>query len=111
MEQLQDRKVPQPVAESSKPVPQAVGQLEEVLFSIPWGHHRYLMDRYSKEPAKALFYVRKTMEEGWSCDTLLNFMDSGLYEREGKALTNFTRTLPETTSDLAQELTKDPYKE
>lgn len=92
-----------------KVVPQPVGQLEEMLFSIPWGHHRYLMDRYSKEPAKALFYIRKTMEEGWSRDTLLNFMDSGLYEREGKALTNFTRTLPETTSDLAQELTKDPY--
>ncbi len=109
VEQLQDGKVPQPVAESSKSVPQTVGQLEEMLFSIPWGHHRYLMDRYSKEPAKALFYVRKTMEEGWSRDTLLNFMDNGLYEREGKALTNFTRTLPETTSDLAQELTKDPY--
>ena len=92
-----------------KVVPQPVGQLEEMLFSIPWGHHRYLMDRYGKEPAKALFYVRKTMEEGWSRDTLLNFMDNGLYEREGKALTNFTRTLPETTSDLAQELTKDPY--
>ena len=92
-----------------KVVPQPVGQLEEMLFSIPWGHHRYLMDRYSKEPAKALLYVRKTMEEGWSRDTLLNFMDNGLYEREGKALTNFTRTLPETTSDLAQELTKDPY--
>ncbi len=55
-----------------KSVPQTVGQLEEMLFSIPWGHHRYLMDRYSKEPAKAL-YVRKTMEEGWSRDTLLNF--------------------------------------
>ena len=92
-----------------KVVPQPVGQLEEMLFSIPWGQHRYLMDRYSKEPAKALFYVRKTMEEGWSRDTLLNFMDNGLYEREGKVLTNLTRTLPETTSDLAQELTKDPY--
>lgn len=40
---------------------------------------------------------------------LLNFMDTDLYEREGKALTNFTRTLPDDTSDLAQELTKDPY--
>ena len=39
----------------------------------------------------------------------INFMDSGLYEREGKALTNFTRTLPDEASDLAQELTKDPY--
>ena len=41
---------------------------------------------------------------------LLNFLDTDLYERQGKALTNFNRTLPEETSDLAQELTKDPYE-
>lgn len=40
---------------------------------------------------------------------LLNFLDTDLYERQGKALTNFNRTMPEETSDLAQELTKDPY--
>ncbi len=107
--QLENEKMPQVVAQSSGIVSQPVGQLEEMLFSIPWGHHRYLMDRYGTEPAKALFYVRKTMEEGWSRDVLLNFMDTGLYEREGKALTNFTRTLPDVTSDLAQEMTKDPY--
>ncbi|MCD8296732.1 MAG: PDDEXK nuclease domain-containing protein [Prevotella sp.] len=102
--------VPQAVAQlEDRKMPQAVAQLEEMLFSIPWGHHRYLMDRCSKEPAEALFYVKKTMEEGWSRDVLLNFMDTGLYEREGKALTNFTRTLPNETSELAQELTKDPY--
>lgn len=108
---LENEKVSRPVMQSqtSDIVPQTVGQLKEMLFSIPWGHHRYLMDRYGTEPAKALFYVRKTMEEGWSRDVLLNFMDTGLYEREGKALTNFTRTLPDETSDLAQELTKDPY--
>ncbi len=109
VEQLEDTKMPHSVAQSSEIVPQAVGQLEEMLFSIPWGHHRYLMDRYGKEPPKALFYVRKTMEEGWSRDVLLNFMDTDLYEREGKALTNFTRTLPDETSGLAKELTKDPY--
>ena len=49
------------------------------------------------------------MKEGWSRDVLLNFMNTGLYEREGKALTNFTRTMPDETSNLAQELTKDPY--
>lgn len=107
--QLENGKAQQTVKDSSEIVPQAVGQLEEMLFSIPWGHHRYLIDRYGTEPAKALFYVKKTMQEGWSRDELLNFMDSGLYEREGKALTNFTRTLPDETSDLAQELTKDPY--
>lgn len=107
--QLENGKAQQTVKDSSEIVPQAVGQLEEMLFSIPWGHHRYLIDRYGTEPAKAFFYVKKTMQEGWSRDVLLNFMDSGLYEREGKALTNFTRTLPDETSDLAQELTKDPY--
>ena len=107
--QLENGKAQQAVKDSPEIVPQPVGQLEEMLFSIPWGHHRYLIDRYGTEPAKAFFYVKKTMQEGWSHDVLLNFMDSGLYEREGKALTNFTRTLPDETSDLAQELTKDPY--
>ena len=98
VEQLGDKKVPQPAE-----------QLEDLLFSIPWGHHRYLMDRYGKDPEKAFFYVRKTMEEGWSRSMLLNFMDTDLYERQGKAQTNFSRTLPDEASDLAQELTKDPY--
>ena len=107
--QLEDENGPQSAEDSSEVVPQPVGQLKEMLFSIPWGHHRYLIDRYGTEPEKAFFYVKKTMKEGWSRDVLLNFMDSGLYEREGKALTNFTRTLPDEASDLAQELTKDPY--
>ena len=107
--QLENGKAQQAVKDSPEIVPQPVGQLEEMLFSIPWGHHRYLIDRYGTEPAKAFFYVKKTIQERWSRDVLLNFMDSGLYEREGKAWTNFTRTLPDETSDLAQELTKDPY--
>ena len=40
---------------------------------------------------------------------LLNFIGTGLYERQGKALTNFKQTLSNENSDLAQELTKDPY--
>lgn len=107
--QLEEEKVPQAVAQSSEIFPQLAEQLSEVLFSIPWGHHRYVMDKCSEEPAKAFYYVRKTMEEGWSREVMLIHMDANLYEREGKALTNFTRTLPAETSELAQELTKDPY--
>ena len=40
---------------------------------------------------------------------LLNFMDTDLYERQGKAVTNFSLTLPKDQSDLAQAMTKDPY--
>lgn len=107
--QLEEEKVPQAVAQSSEIFPQLGEQLSEVLFSIPWGHHRYVMDKCSEEPAKAFYYVRKTMEEGWSREVMLIHIDANLYEREGKALTNFTRTLPAETSELAQELTKDPY--
>lgn len=53
--QLENCKAQQTVKDSSEIVPQAVGQLEEMLFSIPWGHHRYLIDRYGTEPAKAFF--------------------------------------------------------
>ncbi len=102
--------LPQLVEESENVnLPQLVEGLYSDLYSIPWGHHRYLIDKCSEEPAKAIYYVRKTIQEGWSRDVMLNFLDSGMYEREGKALTNFTRTLPDETSDLAQELTKDPY--
>ena len=84
-------------------------QLVEDLCHIPWGHHRYIIDKCSDNPGKALFYVRQTLENGWSRAMLLNFLDTDLYERQGKALTNFQHTMPAVASDLAQELTKDPY--
>ena len=88
---------------------QVVERIKNDIFSTPWGHHKLLIDKYKGCATKALFYVHQTVENGWSRAMLLNFLDTDLYERQGKALTNFTRTLPEETSDLAQELTKDPY--
>jgi predicted nuclease of restriction endonuclease-like (RecB) superfamily len=79
------------------------------LFQIPWGHHRYIIDKLRGYPEKALFFVRKTIENGWSRSVLLNFLDTDLYERQGKAISNFGQTLPSLQSDLAQEMTKDPY--
>lgn len=90
-------------------LPQLVERLHEDLFSIPWGHHRYIIDKCSNDSEKALFYVRQTLENGWSRDILLNMLGTKLYERSGKALTNFKSRLPDTDSDLAKELTRDPY--
>lgn len=89
--------------------PQLGEQIRNDIFAIGWGHHKVLIDKYSKHPEKAIFFVHQTVANGWSRNMLLNFMDTNLYERQGKALTNFQRTLPEETSDLARELTKDPY--
>ena len=90
-------------------IPQLGGQIKRDIMSIGWGHHKLLMDKCSNNPEKALFFVHQTVLNGWSRSMLLNFLDTDLYERQGKALTNFSTTLPEETSDLAQELTKDPY--
>ena len=88
--------------------PQAVDDLT-MIFRIPWGHNRTIIDKYKNNTEKALFYVQKTLENSWSRDVLLNFLDSDLYERQGKAITNFSDTLPAEQSDLAQAITKDPY--
>lgn len=84
-------------------------QAEANLFAIPWGHHKYIIDRYSNNPEKAFFFVQKTIENGWSRSMLLNFLDTDLYERQSKAITNFKQTLPGVESELAQQITKDPY--
>ncbi len=88
---------------------QVANQLKRDIFSIPWGHHMLLIDKFLTEPQKALFYVHQVIENGWSRNVLHNYIDSSLYERQGKALSNFTRTLPDVGSDLAQEITRDPY--
>ncbi len=84
-------------------------RLGEDLFRIPWGHHRYIIDKCSGDVNKALFYVRQTLENNWSRSVLLNFLSTDLYERQGKAVSNFREVLPAPQGDLAQEITRDPY--
>ncbi len=86
-----------------------VGGDFNMIFSIPWGHQRYIMDRCEGNLNKAFFFISKTLENSWSRAVLLNFLDTDLFERQGKAITNFTNNLPATQSDLANEMTRDPY--
>ena len=102
--------VPQVDAQTGNGImPQVGAQIQEHLFAVPWGHHKLIIDKFSDNTDKALFFVRQTVENGWSRSMLENFVGTDLYERQGKALTNFTKLLPDNVSDLAQELTKDPY--
>ncbi|MCM1517183.1 MAG: PDDEXK nuclease domain-containing protein [Pseudoflavonifractor sp.] len=98
------------IAENSKDeiCPQLVG---DFIFLVPWGHHRIIIDKYYKnrDLDAAIFYLKKTVEDGWSRNILKTFIDSGLHLRQGKAQSSFSRLLPAPDSDLAQELTRDPY--
>ena len=90
--------------------PQLVDDLEDsIVFCIPWGHQRMILDKCKRNPKKALFFVNQVLRNDWSRAVLLNFLDTDLFERQGKAITNFKQTLPAIQSDLAQEITKDPY--
>lgn len=97
--------------------PQVGGKIEmpikqpqlDGIFEIPWGHHKVIMDKVKGDTKKALFYVAQSLENGWSRSVLLNWIGTDLYERQGKALNNFANSFPKIDSDLAKEITKDPY--
>lgn len=100
-----DKKSLQQVVAKIGDIPNSI---DNAIFSIPWGHQMYILDKI-KDVKEALFYVHKTIENGWSRNVLLNMLDTKLYEVQGKAITNFNRLLPAPQSDLAQQTLKDPY--
>lgn len=101
------KKFPQVVGES---IDGEIKQNEgNYIFSVPWGHHRLILDKFSIHPEIAMFYVKQVIEGGWSRNVLKSFIDSNLHLRQGRAITTFSRLLPSQDSELAQQLTKDPY--
>ena len=75
---------------------------------MPWGHNIQIFTK-CRSVAEARFYIEQALEQGWSRDVLALQLKSNLYGRAGKAVTNFSRTLPLPQSDLAQQTLKDPY--
>jgi predicted nuclease of restriction endonuclease-like (RecB) superfamily len=75
---------------------------------IPWRHNIALIDKL-KRPEERLWYAQQALENGWSRDILAMQIETNLYGRQGGAITNFDRTMPDLDSEIAQQLTKDPY--
>ena len=84
-------------------------QVGGILFKLPWGHHRLLIDKYFNQSGIALFYAKEAVEKGWSRAVLDHMLDTDLHLRQGKAVSNFKTQLSQPAGELAQELTKDPY--
>ena len=82
--------------------------VQQLAAQIPWGQNCVLLDRLKDAPTRA-FYIRKTVEHGWSRSVLIHQLDTNLHKRLGKAPSNFALTLPPPESDLAREILKDPY--
>jgi predicted nuclease of restriction endonuclease-like (RecB) superfamily len=82
--------------------------VQQLAAQLGWGHHQLLLDKI-KSPEERVFYIRKTVQNGWSRNILLHQIEGQLYQRQGKAITNFESTLPVPQSDLAKETLKSPY--
>ncbi|MCD4746480.1 MAG: PDDEXK nuclease domain-containing protein [Bacteroidales bacterium] len=83
-------------------------KVQQLVAQIPWGHNIRIISK-SRSLKKAIFYLNETFENNWSRDILDMQIETNLFERKGKAITNFSRALPEPNSDLANQTLKDPY--
>ena len=82
--------------------------VQQVVAQIPWGHNVRILD-HVKNATEREWYVRATIQNGWSRNVLVHQIEAGLFRRHGKASTNFLRTLPASQSELALQVVKDPY--
>lgn len=76
---------------------------------LPWGHVMVLLDKV-KDPAARDWYAAEAVRHGWSRDVIANQIMAGVLERAGGTPSNFPSTLRAEESEVAQQLTKDPYK-
>jgi predicted nuclease of restriction endonuclease-like (RecB) superfamily len=77
--------------------------LQAPLAKLTWYHNITLIQKV-KDAKERLWYAEQTLQNGWSRNVLVMHIEGGLYRRQGRALTNFNRTLPAPQSDLAQQL-------
>lgn len=81
---------------------------QQLVAKLPWGHNVALINKLDNTEER-FWYAEQTIENGWSRNVLVHHIESGLYHRQGKAISNFKRTLPHSNSDLAHQILKDPY--
>jgi predicted nuclease of restriction endonuclease-like (RecB) superfamily len=81
---------------------------QQAVDQLPWGHNIELMYAIADKKERQ-FYIEKTRQNGWSRNVLSMQIETNLYKREGKAVTNFLDKLPSPQSDLAHSTLRNPY--
>ena len=105
----QDTNLQQPVEKFPSLILQQVADDFDLLFQIPWSHHVNIIDKVKGDPHKALFFVKKSLQNQWGRALLLNFLSTDIYERQHEELNNFQATLPSPDSDLARQMIQSHY--
>jgi predicted nuclease of restriction endonuclease-like (RecB) superfamily len=81
---------------------------QPLVAQLPWAHNVVLIQKI-KDPPIRHWYARQTLSEGWSRNTLALMIKSKAHERQGRAVDNFDRHLPEPHAQLTRDTLKDPY--
>jgi len=71
--------------------------------------HNILLLQKVDDHDQRLRYANKTIENGRSRNVMVMHIERKLFEAQWNAITNFSKTLPKLSSDLASSLLKDPY--
>ena len=87
---------------------QVVAEFPEVFSYVPWGHH-IMIARKSASLEEALFYIRQTIERGYSRDALARAIEADTFHTQGAALSNYTSTLPSVQGAMMQEMVRSNY--
>lgn len=61
-----------------------ITMVKQLVSQIPWGHIVRLMQSVKNDQERT-WYVRKTLEHGWSRDILMIQIEQKLFHRKGKA--------------------------
>ncbi|MDY5238730.1 DUF1016 N-terminal domain-containing protein [Bacteroides helcogenes] len=80
----------------------------EIFAYVPWRHHVEIFTK-CKTIEEALYYIHRTVDEGWSRNNLMNCLKADLFHNQSGAVTNFSENLPALQANLAQEITKENY--
>ena len=92
-----------------------IGDIEKLFLASPvarinWASQMVMLNS-SLPLGVEYWYMKQSVEMGWSSNTLKMQIESKLFERQinSRKVNNFTATLPAPQSDLANYLLKDPY--
>jgi|SRR5579863_6840867 len=82
--------------------------VQAVLAQITWYHNVAILEKLA-DAADRIWYAKAAIQHGWSRNVLVHQIEGDRRSRQGKAVANFDRTLPSPQSDLARDISKDPY--
>ncbi len=82
--------------------------LQQAAAKLPWGHHQLLLTKLKSADERA-FYIKKTVQNGWSRSILEYQIEIGLFKSQGSLVNNFNTTIPSYECDLTTQIFKDPY--